>query len=92
MIDTSLRPFLWGAIAMACFAIALCFLRYWQSTRERLFGYFAVGFLSMALNWTGLAFVDPDAELRHTSYLFRLAAFVLILIGIIDKNRRARNV
>jgi hypothetical protein len=37
----------------------------------------------------GLAFVEPGVELRHTLYLFRLTAFVLILIGIIDKNRRS---
>jgi hypothetical protein len=29
-------------------------------------------------------------ESRHALYLLRLAAFVLIIIGIVDKNRRER--
>jgi hypothetical protein len=43
----------------------------------------------MGLNWLSLAFVDPGDELRHTLYLLRLLAFVLIIIGIVDKNRRS---
>ena len=31
------------------------------------------------------------AESRHRLMLMRLAAFVLIIIGIFDKNRRARH-
>jgi hypothetical protein len=87
-MDPNLRLFIWGAIAMGCTAIALCFLRYWRHTRERLFAFFALAFFSFAMNWIGLAFIDPGAELRHTLYLFRLAAFVLIILGIVDKNRR----
>ena len=86
-MDTSLRVFLWGALAMGCAAVALCFLRSWRTTGDRLFLFFAVAFFALTLNWTGLAFIDPGIELRHTLYLFRLAAFVLIIIGVVDKNR-----
>jgi uncharacterized protein DUF5985 len=89
MIDTPLRLFLWGAIAMCCAAVALCFLRYWRTSGERLFIFFAIAFLALSLNWTGLAFIDPGVELRHTLFLFRLAAFILIIVGIVDKNRRS---
>ena len=84
-----MRQFLWGALTMANIAVAMFFLRYWRTSGDRLFAYFGVAFAIMALNWVGLASVDPSVELRHTVYLLRLAAFVLIIIGIIDKNRRS---
>jgi uncharacterized protein DUF5985 len=83
-----MRDFLWGALSMGCATIALIFLRYWRRSHDRLFGFFAIAFAVMALNWIGLAFIDPGVELRHALYLLRLAAFVIIIIGIIDKNRR----
>ena len=43
----------------------------------------------LALNWTLVALVDPAAEQRHWFYLLRLFAFVLIAVGIVDKNRSA---
>jgi hypothetical protein len=89
MMDTGIRFFLWGALAMACGTSALFFLRHWSATRDRLFAFFAVAFAVMALNWVSLAFIDPGKELRHTLYLLRLLAFVLIMVGIIDKNRRS---
>jgi hypothetical protein len=88
MTDPALRFFLWGALSMACMTAAVFFLRYWRSTRERLFAFFAVAFAVMGLNWVSLAFIDPGKELRHTLYLLRLLAFVLIIIGIVDKNRQ----
>ena len=83
-----MRDFLWGALAMGSATIALIFLRYWRRTHDRLFVFFAVAFAVMAFNWIGLAFIDPGIELRHTLFLLRLAAFVIIIIAIIDKNRR----
>ena len=83
-----MRLFLWGALCMGSAMIGLYFLRYWKTTREPLFAWFAVAFVVMALNWLGLALIDPNSEVRHTLYLLRLAAFVLIIVGIIGKNRR----
>jgi hypothetical protein len=82
-----MHDFLWGALAMGSLTIALFFLRYWRKSRDRLFVFFAIAFAAMSANWIGLAFIDPGAELRHTLYLLRLAAFVIIIVGIIDKNR-----
>jgi hypothetical protein len=83
-----MRQFLWGALAMGSAVVALHFLRYWRNSHEPLFVWFAVAFIVMALNWLGLALIDPQSEVRHTLYLLRLAAFVLIILGIVDKNRR----
>jgi Family of unknown function (DUF5985) len=53
--------------------------------------FFAAAFAVFALNWIGLGVADPDNETLHYAYLTRLGAFLLILIGIIDKNRRVRH-
>jgi hypothetical protein len=84
-----MKEFLWGTLATASAVASLLFLRYGRVTRDRLFLYFAAAFLAMTLNWFGLAIIEPDNEHRHVAYLLRLLAFVLILIGIIDKNIRA---
>lgn len=85
---TSLNYFLQGAAAMACAVAGLFFLRYWKTTHDRFFLFFLVGFFSFALNWTGLAIVQPSKESTHWFYLLRLLAFLSISAAIIDKNRR----
>jgi hypothetical protein len=80
--------FLWGALSMACATAGLFFLRYWRATRDRLFIFFALAFGALALNWVVLAFAHPEPEASHQVYFIRLAAFVLIIAGILDKNRR----
>lgn len=84
-----MREFLWGTLAMASATAGLLFLRYARITRDRLFLFFSAAFLVMALNWLGLAIIEPSNEDRYLAYFLRLIAFVLILIGIIDKNIRA---
>ena len=79
---------LWGALAMACWVAGLFFLRFWRSSRERLFLFFVAAFWVFSLNWLGLAIVNPGVESRHLFYVFRLVAFSLLIAGIIDKNRR----
>jgi hypothetical protein len=41
----------------------------------------------MAAQWTGLALSSPAFEFRPLLYGVRLAAFVVILLAIADKNR-----
>ncbi|MGH8138287.1 MAG: DUF5985 family protein [Steroidobacteraceae bacterium] len=83
-----MKQFLWGLLTMQTAVVALFFFRYWRTSGDRLFLYFGLSFVALALNWIGLSSVDPALELRHLVYLFRLLAFVLIIVGIIDKNRR----
>jgi hypothetical protein len=64
------------------------FLRYWKLSGDRLFALFSVAFAVMALNWLGLAFIDPNIETRHGLYVLRLLPFVLIIIAVVDTNRR----
>ena len=76
--------FLSGALMCGYIVIALFFLRFWQQTRDRLFGFFAAAFFLLALQRLMVAFLPPSDAL----YIVRLGAFALILIAIADKNRR----
>lgn len=79
-----------GMLAMATAAAALFFLRFWKTTRDRLFLYFALAFLILALHWAALGFLHPPAETRYYLYVPRLIAFLLIIGAIVDKNRSSR--
>ena len=45
-----MKFFVWGVLAMGSLVPALFFLRYWRSSRDRLFAFFAVAFGLMALS------------------------------------------
>jgi hypothetical protein len=81
---------LWGATACGCLVIGMFFFRFWRDTRDRLFLCFGTAFTVFSFNWALLAALNPSNETRHYFYLVRLAAFLLILAGIIDKNRGSR--
>ena len=82
--------FMWGALATSALVAALFFLKFWSTSRDRLFFFFFLAFLMFSFNWIGLALFQSVPESRHKVMLLRLLAFSLILIGIFDKNRRAR--
>jgi peptidoglycan/LPS O-acetylase OafA/YrhL len=86
-----MRIFMWGVLAMASLIAALFFLRFWRESRERLFAFFALAFALLSANWIGLAIINhPTDEVRQEyGYIVRLVAFVILLIGIFDKNRRS---
>ena len=80
--------FIWGALTMACAVAGLFFFRFFRASRDRLFLAFAVGFWAFGLHWFLLAAVNPPNESRHQIYLVRLLAFVVLIAGIVDRNRR----
>jgi hypothetical protein len=82
-----MNQFMWGALWMACCVAAVFFLRFWRLSRDRFFIFFALAFATFAAHWFGLGVANPGVETRHYFYVFRLVAFLLILVGIIDKNR-----
>jgi hypothetical protein len=85
---TGASQFFLGALVALSTVAALFFARYWRTSRDRLFGFFAAAFVLMAVNWGALAAFAPTEETRHYFYLIRLVAFLLIAFGIVDKNRR----
>ena len=82
-----MSEFLTGVAAAGSLAVGLFFLRLWHETRDRFFAFFGIAFWVLALNWLALAWATPAGEHRHFFYLARLAAFLLIIVAIVDKNR-----
>jgi hypothetical protein len=76
-----------GAIITGYSVCALFFLRFWRTTRDRLFVVFSAAFWLLALQRFALGLIEPLEEWRTGLYVLRLLAFLLILGAIIDKNR-----
>jgi len=79
--------FLLGAAAMAYWVAGLFFLRFWRQTQDRLFCLFAVAFWILGFNRLGLALVGQDRERYLAFGIVRLAAYLVIVLAILDKNR-----
>ena len=75
-----------SATATGCAVVGLIFLRYWTRTRDRLFAFFAASFWLMAVNRAALVMAGEAHEASTYIYLFRFAAFLLIIAGIVLKN------
>lgn len=76
-----------GMLMMGCLILAAFFLRYGRRTGDRFFNLFAVAFVLLAFERLGLALVNAPEEPRSAMYFLRLAAFLLIIVAILDKNR-----
>lgn len=83
-----MNEFISGATFMAYLAAGLFFLRFWKETKDRLFAIFAVAFWVLAFSRIGFLYINEAEEARTLLYTVRLSAFVLILLAIIDKNRK----
>ena len=81
-----LNQMLLGAIALGFFVIALFFLRFWREGRDRFFLLFSLSFCVEGCNRIALALTPRPNEGTPTIYLVRLAALLLILVAIMDKN------
>jgi uncharacterized membrane protein HdeD (DUF308 family) len=79
--------FLLGVIATASFTAGVFFLRFWRDTRDQLFLAFAVAFIIEACNRTAMLLLQQPNEGRPWIYLVRFFAFLLILVGVVNKNR-----
>jgi hypothetical protein len=81
--------FLLGVIATASLAAGLFFLRFWRDTRDSLFLAFALAFFIEGLNRATQLMLDHPNEGTPRIYIVRCTAFLIILAGIINKNRRS---
>ncbi len=87
----TIYDFLSGAVTMGFVLAGLFFLRFWRRTHDGLFLAFALAFWLLGLTQALLTFSNIPVEERSWVYLFRLAAFALILASIGLKNLRARS-
>lgn len=69
-------------------AIALFFAKFWSKSRDRLFLMFSGAFVVLAVQRVAIAMTQEILEQQASLYLLRLAAFVVIIVAIADKNRR----
>ena len=84
-----LNQFLAGAASISLIVIAMFFLRFWRRTHDRLFLFFAGAFVIMMIERLIRASMEVENEWEPYVYMVRLAAFILIIVGVVDKNRRS---
>lgn len=76
-----------GGIATASLIIGFFFFRFWRSTRDRFFLFFAVAFWIEGAHRLLLYQLAGQDEASPLYYLPRLVAYGLIIAAIVDKNR-----
>jgi hypothetical protein len=86
-MGSGLHYMLLGGLVVSSAAVALFFYRFARDTRDPLFTFFGSAFLVLSVHWALLGVIRPASEARPFLYLVRLVAFLLILIGIVTKNR-----
>ena len=87
----STELFVSGAMTAGYCVATLFFLRFRRESRDRLFLAFAVAFGLLAIQRMGLSLYLVRAVGDDTwLYVVRLAAFLIILGAILDKNRASR--
>jgi hypothetical protein len=87
-VSAQLLTFMHGAITLACILIGVKFLKFWRSSKDRFFFWMTSAFFVFAVGWVIRAFTPTDGD--HAYYVFvpRLLAFLLIIAGILEKNRQ----
>jgi len=87
-MNERLIEFLQSLTATGAWICGLFFIRFWRETRDSLFAFFAAAFWLLALSWMLLALFNPTGEGRRSVYRLRLLAFLLIVLGMVQKNRQ----
>jgi hypothetical protein len=90
MMGNAMNNMLIGAIVTVSLTVALFFLRYWRSTGDRFFLYFALSFFIEGFNrlLLGAASTQAGTVQHYAFYSLRLIAYGLILVAIWRKNSR----
>ena len=77
-----------GTLIFGFWVGGLLFLRYWKTTRDVLFGWFAAAFWMLMLERVFLVIINPEDEARPYVYLVRLLAFSMLIVAVIQKNKK----
>lgn len=80
--------FISGAMAVSALVVGLFFIQFYKKIGDRFFLLFAIAFSILAFERIVLLFFQVRNESQPGIYLIRLAAFIIILSAIIDKNRK----
>jgi hypothetical protein len=87
---SAFNAMLLGAIALACFAIGLFFLRFWRRGRDPFFLLFSLSFFVEGFNRLAQGLSDSPNEGSLARYGVRMISFLFILAAIAGKNRPPR--
>ena len=79
--------FLSGMLMMGFLVAAVFFWRFWARTRDPFFILFSIAWMLLGGERLGLALRNTPEEPRAGMYFIRLAAFLLIIVAILYKNR-----
>jgi hypothetical protein len=85
-----IAAFLLGFVFAASLVAGLFFLRFWRRTGDTLFLAFAAAFTIEGFNRLAFLFAPDPTEVHPGTYVVRFLAFLLIVVAIAAKNRRAR--
>ena len=77
-----------GALVALDAVAGLFFLRFWALSRDRLFAMFAAAFWILGIQRVVLSATRALFEDQAVFYTLRLLAFLIIIVAIVDKNRR----
>ena len=75
-----------GASAMACFTISVFFIRFWKTTNDRFFLFFAGAFIVEGIERSMIGLIQHSDEQEPLFYFMRLLSFLIILFAVLDKN------
>lgn len=81
-----LYPLMAGMLASGYAVAAVFFLRFWTRTADRLFLMFALAFALLAVQAVASVVASQWTDATLWMYLMRLAAYLLIVLAIVDKN------
>jgi hypothetical protein len=82
-------PVLLSGYMIACYlVIALFFFRFSRQAKDRLFMFFAAGFLLLAIQRALLSAMADIDGVHVLIYALRALAFLIIIYAIVDKNRK----
>jgi hypothetical protein len=84
---TPAASFLAGAVSLASLVVSLFFLRFWRTTRDTFFLYFALSFALESASRAGAVFLQLSDN-NPAFYGIRVIAYGLIILAIWQKNRK----
>lgn len=82
----NIEYFLLGVIATSSITASMFFFKFWKRTRDALFLCFGISFLIEGVNRLAILKTAHPNEASPWIYVVRLAAYLIILAGILRKN------
>ena len=77
-----------GMLVMGYSVAATFFFRFHRASKDRLFSIFGAAFVLLAIQRLSLSLLRGTGSIELLFYGLRLAAFLLIIWAIVDKNAR----